>query len=195
MLPMRTHTNGGTNRVAGLTTAGSPLALIDEMRREMDRVFDQMLGGWADPRPSRLGALTGALADTWVPTMDVQETEKELRLTVEVPGLGEDDLHLDVTDDVLTISGEKKVARDETEGVHRLLERRAGRFERRVTPRVPWRRGAQPLLIGARGESAPRRAPRPASSARAAPRTSIVPSHGMGGALPPATPPAGGAQH
>jgi len=129
MLPMRTNDRGGTNRLAGLTTTGSPFALIDEMRREMDRVFEQALGAWGDPLPPlRPGAGAGA----WMPTMDVQETEKELRFTVEVPGLAEDDLRVDVTDDVLTIAGEKKVERDETKGAYRLVERRAGRFERRL---------------------------------------------------------------
>ncbi len=129
MLPMRTNDRGGMHHLAGLTSTGSPFALLDEMRREMDRVFEQAHGAWGDSlAPLRLGAGAGA----WVPTMDVQETEKELRLTVEVPGLAEDDLRVDVTDDVLTIAGEKKVERDETQGAYRLVERRAGRFERRL---------------------------------------------------------------
>ena len=125
MLPMRTE---ATSRVAGRATDDSPFVVLDEMRREFDRVFDRMLGPWNDPLP-RLGAAAGS----WVPAMDVQETDKELRFSIEAPGLGPDDVHVDVTDDTLTIAGEKRVDRDEREGAYRVVERRAGRFERRVT--------------------------------------------------------------
>jgi hypothetical protein len=75
MLPMRTNTTGGTNRLAGPSAERSPFALIDEMRREVDRVFDQMVGSWNDPLTPRLGGS----ADSWLPTMDVQETDDALR--------------------------------------------------------------------------------------------------------------------
>jgi HSP20 family protein len=102
----------------------SPLSIITDARREFDRVFDRLL---SDDWPA--GRLAGGF-ETWLPAVDVQESEKELRFTVEAPGLGPDDLQVNVTDDVLTISGEKKVERDDREGAFRLVERRAGRFER-----------------------------------------------------------------
>jgi len=102
----------------------APLSIITDVRREFDRMFDRLL---SDDWPA--GRLDGGLS-TWLPAVDVQESAKELRFTIEAPGLGPDDLHVNVTDDVLTITGEKKVERDEREGAFRLVERRAGRFER-----------------------------------------------------------------
>jgi len=127
MLPTRTT----SNRITGLTTGdSSPFVLLDEMRREMDRVFDQMLGSWSDGTST---PRAGRATETWFPVMDVKESDRELRLTIEAPGLGPDDVHVDVTENVLTIWGEKKVERDEQDGAYRLVERRAGRFERRLT--------------------------------------------------------------
>jgi len=133
MLPITTNNTNSTtntNRLAGLTADSSPFVMLDEVRREFDRVFDRMLGSWNDPLPvPRLGVAPVA----WFPAMDVQETDNEFRLSVEIPGLDPDDVRVDVTDDTLTISGEKRVERDETNGAYRLVERRTGRFERRLT--------------------------------------------------------------
>ena len=106
---------------------GSPLSVIADVQREFDRVFDRVL---SDAWPT--GRLAGGIG-TWMPAVDVQETEHELRFVVEAPGLGPDDLHVSVTDNILTIGGEKKVERDEREGPFRLVERRAGRFARSFT--------------------------------------------------------------
>lgn len=109
------------------TDRGAPLSMIAEVHRELDRVFDRMLGDASTPgRPA-------SAIGTWAPAVDVQETEGELRFTVEAPGLGPDDLQVDVTGEVLTISGEKRVERDETQGPFRLMERRVGRFSRSFT--------------------------------------------------------------
>ena len=77
-----------------------------------------------------LGRRAAGRCATWTPAVDIQETGKDYRLTVEAPGLDPDDLRVDVTGNVLTIAGEKKVERNEGEGRFRLAERRAGRFER-----------------------------------------------------------------
>lgn len=106
------------------------VALLADVRREFERMFGRMLGtpwpdAWPAPRLERS-------SEAWFPAMDVQDFDRELRLTIEAPGLGRDDSRVDVSDDVLTISGEKRVERREEDGAFRLVERRAGRFERRI---------------------------------------------------------------
>jgi HSP20 family protein len=63
--------------------------------------------------------------------MDVEETEKEYRVTAELPGLEERDVEVLLQDGLLAIRGEKKL---ESENRHRTYsERFYGRFERQIT--------------------------------------------------------------
>ena len=71
----------------------------------------------------------GAAVD-FTPRMDVTETEGELHVTVELPGVSEEDVEVSLEEDVLTIKGEKKTSRDEeNEGV-RHVETMSGSFQR-----------------------------------------------------------------
>lgn len=65
--------------------------------------------------------------------MDVAETESDIVVKAEVPGLDKDDISLSLQGDILTIRGEKKDERKEEKGSYRLLERRYGSFQRTVT--------------------------------------------------------------
>lgn len=66
------------------------------------------------------------------PHADVMETKDDIRVTLELPGLRPEDLDVNLEDNVLTISGEKKEERDEEGQENRwhLSERRYGRFSR-----------------------------------------------------------------
>ncbi|HEY0971670.1 MAG TPA: Hsp20/alpha crystallin family protein [Gemmatimonadales bacterium] len=133
MLPMRTGANGALNRIADLPIDRSPFVMMDEVRREMDRMFDQVLGSWSEPRATGREGARASTVTTWIPSMDVEESGEEIRLHLEVPGISAENLHVDVTGDVLTITGERTDEHRETDGVFRLAERRTGRFERRLT--------------------------------------------------------------
>ena len=92
-------------------------------RREVDRLFDDLFRG---SLPS-LGF--GRSLATW-PNVELSETERELRITAEVPGMNEKDVELLLENGVLTIRGEKKSeAEDKDRGYS---ERYYGRFERRI---------------------------------------------------------------
>jgi HSP20 family protein len=92
-------------------------------RREVDRLFDDLFRG---SMPS-LGF--GHTLATW-PNVELSETDREVRITAEVPGMSEKDVDLLVENGVLTIRGEKK---SETEDKDRgYSERYYGRFERRI---------------------------------------------------------------
>jgi HSP20 family protein len=97
------------------------------LHREVNRLFDDMFRGFDVPGPS-LGRLSSWNA-TW-PSVEVSETDKELRIVAEVPGLDEKDVEVLLADGAVTLRGEK---RSETEDKDRQFsERFYGRFERRI---------------------------------------------------------------
>lgn len=92
-------------------------------RREMDRLVDDTFRGFGLTSPGFGRAMN------W-PSLEVNETDTEVRVTAEVPGLNEKDIELTVEDGVLTLRGEKK---SETQDKDRgYSERFYGRFERRI---------------------------------------------------------------
>jgi HSP20 family protein len=96
------------------------------LHREMNRLFDDAFRGSGLPAFGRLSSEGGG----W-PSLEVSETEKEIRVTAEVPGMEEKDIELLLDDGVLTVKGEK---RSETEDNERQFsERMYGRFERRIS--------------------------------------------------------------
>ena len=69
----------------------------------------------------------------WRPTVDISETENGYEIRAELPGVSENDVNVSVTDNVLTVKGEKR-QEEETEGKnYRRVERRYGSFQRRFT--------------------------------------------------------------
>jgi HSP20 family protein len=97
----------------------------------MNRLFDEALRGTGLPAggPSQGGTFVHA-------SMNVSETDKEIRITAELPGVTEQDIDVSLDDDVLTIRGEKRFERtDEKENFH-FVERSYGTFQRSV--RLPY---------------------------------------------------------
>jgi HSP20 family protein len=92
------------------------------LHQEIDRLFDEFLRGWP----------TGGRATEFVPEMDVTETDKEIEITVELPGLQEKDVQVNVADNLLTIEGEKKAEKEEKNKNYRLYERSYGSFSRTI---------------------------------------------------------------
>lgn len=90
------------------------------LQREFDRVLGEF-GGFD---------LTERFGPS--PRLDLREIEGALELTVELPGLRENDVHIDVQDDVLTVSGEKKSSAESHDKGVRIVERRYGAFSRSV---------------------------------------------------------------
>jgi HSP20 family protein len=64
------------------------------------------------------------------PQIDIDETDKEVRVTAELPGLDEKDVSLELANGVLSISGEKRSESEDK--ARRFSERYYGRFERRI---------------------------------------------------------------
>ncbi|MDB5493491.1 MAG: type effector protein [Phenylobacterium sp.] len=104
--------------------AAGPLMLI---QREMSRLLEDAARG-----APATGAVTGGLL---APRLDVRETDKEFRISVEMPGVSEDEVELNVDEGLLTIRAEKKEERDVEKVDQHITERRFGVFQR--TLRLP----------------------------------------------------------
>jgi len=92
-----------------------PESLLDELQRDVNRLFEQF---WREPM---LPAFFEESWDRFTPRVDVEETDEEVRVTAELPGLEEKDFELHLGEDELVLSGEKQVEHD---------DRRRGRWER-----------------------------------------------------------------
>ena len=96
------------------------------LHREMNRMFDDVFRGF-DLAP--FGSTRGLNGLGW-PQIDIDDTDKEVRITAELPGLDEKDVSLELNNGVLSISGEKKSESEDK--ARRFSERYYGRFERRI---------------------------------------------------------------
>ena len=121
-------------RVPSLFSPGSLLVGGDPfltLHREMNRLFDDVARGGSQP-----GGQAGSQGTLLAPHMDVSETDKEIKIQAELPGVSENDVEVALNDDVLTIRAEKKQERKEDrEGVH-ISERMFGTFQRAI--RLPF---------------------------------------------------------
>jgi HSP20 family protein len=95
---------------------------------ELDRVssrLNQLLGNrFPDLSPEALG---------WVPSVNIEETNDELVITAELPGIAPRAVEIELEDGVLTLSGQKESEREEEGRRHHVSERRYGAFQRAFT--------------------------------------------------------------
>lgn len=101
--------------------------------KQMDQMFNQFLRdfdmpGFAFPPLNRFER-------GWMksPDVDVDENEKEIRVTADLPGIDEKDLDVSLEGNSLTLKGEKKEEKSSRQSKGRLTERCYGSFERRIT--------------------------------------------------------------
>ena len=94
---------------------------------EMNRLFSTFF----DTRTAR-GADNGATR-RWIPAMDLVEAGEHYVVKADLPGMTEADVNIEITDDTMTISGERKAElEDKHEGFYH-LERTSGSFSRALT--------------------------------------------------------------
>ena len=126
MTPTREERHLGPTRRFGWS--GSPVRALQRFADEMDRMFDDFgFGGrWNAP------LWRETAAEAWAPEIDVFHRNNELTIRADLPGLKRDEVSVDITDDAITIHGERKREREEErEGVYR-SERSYGSFYRVV---------------------------------------------------------------
>lgn len=94
-----------------------------QLYRDMNRLFEDVLR-----RPDAEPGGSGELLLT--PRINVSETEEAIRVTVELPGVRQEEIEVAIDDGVLTIRGEKRIERSEERQDQRIVERMFGRFQR-----------------------------------------------------------------
>jgi HSP20 family protein len=103
----------------------APTRELDSIQSEMNRLFNTFFEPAA-------GGNGGTLA-RWSPAMDLVETDDQFVLRADLPGLSEDDVKIEVEDDVLTVSGERKSSHEENKKGYFRVERSYGTFARTLT--------------------------------------------------------------
>jgi HSP20 family protein len=98
------------------------------LHREVNRLFDDVFRGF--DQFGRFPSLTASRTSWGWPNVEVSETDKEIRVTAELPGLEEKDVEVTLDDDVLTLRGEKRAETEDKE--RQFSERYYGHFERRI---------------------------------------------------------------
>lgn len=95
------------------------------LRRDMERVFEDFSRdfGWGPPATAGM-----AMA----PRVDVSETDTEIKIEAELPGVDEKDVEVVLDDGRLTVRGEKKQEKEEKKKDYHLVERSYGSFARSI---------------------------------------------------------------
>ncbi len=112
-----------------MTTRRSEMTPFSQLHREIDRVFSDFMTDW--PWSGRMN-LFERRVEGFMPEVDIIETEKEFRVTAELPGMDDKDIEVTYFDGGITIKGQKQDEREEERGDYYHSERQFGAFERTV---------------------------------------------------------------
>lgn len=103
-----------------------PARELSSVQSEINRLFNTLFDA---PAPTN----GNGVARRWVPAMDLVEADDDFVLRADLPGLTEKDVQIELQDNVLTISGERRAEHEERkEGFYR-IERSSGSFSRSLT--------------------------------------------------------------
>lgn len=106
---------------------------IVDLQTQMERLFGDLTQGFGFPnREEMAGRYLPSGELKWIPAIEVSETENEVAVRVEIPGVKPENIDVEVVSNILTVSGEvREEKRDKEANVHR-TEFRYGRFLRRI---------------------------------------------------------------
>ena len=102
---------------------------FSELQKEMNRLFENFSENMFSLSPMKR---TQSEISVAFPKMDVSETEKEFKVSAELPGMDEKDIDVSVSNEVLTIKGEKKAEKEEKKPNYYRMERSYGTFHRSI---------------------------------------------------------------
>jgi HSP20 family protein len=105
-----------------------------QLHRDIDRLFDHFFRGFNLPSMGGVD-LFPSLEESGIlkPKIDLSAAEGEYQLTVEIPGVSEKDVSVDISGNVMTIKGEKKQEKEEKDTNYYRIERSYGSFQRVLT--------------------------------------------------------------
>ena len=107
-----------------------PFADMVTLRDQINRVFDESIRQDAGRRES-------APARAWAPAVDVLEDAESIIIKADLPGLKQDDIHIDLTGDTLTLKGERRFEEEQRRENYLRIERTYGSFQRSFQLGVP----------------------------------------------------------
>ncbi len=102
-----------------------PFRDLATLRERMNRLFEEAY--------TSRGEEKDLVASTWNPSVDIFETENELVLKAELPGVDEDDIEIKIEDSTLTLKGDRKFEKETKEENYHRIERSYGSFYRSFT--------------------------------------------------------------
>jgi HSP20 family protein len=103
---------------------------MEDMRREMDRVFDRFFGRGLTPSRAQAQTLE---AGAWVPSVDVVDKKDKIIARFELPGMSKEDIKISATEDTLTVRGESRQEKETKDEDYYLCERCYGSFSRTIS--------------------------------------------------------------
>lgn len=118
--------------------AGSPFAFIRRFAAEMERLFEDFGGEIGVHMPGfpgrghELRRQAGRVETEWSPHIDVKEHDGRLLVRADLPGLSKDDIKVELTEETLTIQGERKEEKKEEREGYSYSECSYGRFYRSI---------------------------------------------------------------
>jgi HSP20 family protein len=105
-----------------------PFGELTNLQDRINRAFSDAYGRGSGPARTDEGLMT---TGTWAPPVDIyQNADQELVLKAELPDIAPEDIELNVNNDTLTISGEKRLSSEVKEDQYHRIERRYGSFSR-----------------------------------------------------------------
>jgi HSP20 family protein len=99
------------------------------LRSDLDQMFDTFFSGFE--RPFRLASRVASMRE-FSPSIDLTDNEEEMNVSVELPGMSEKDVKVEIDEEMLTVSGEKKAEKEEENGNCRWKECSYGSFSRTI---------------------------------------------------------------
>lgn len=97
---------------------------VSRLHQEMNRLFSDVLRGFEE------GGEEGRRDWAFNPVVDVEQGDKQYEISVELPGVRQEDVNVEMVEDLLTISGSKERKQTRGEGENRQSERIYGSFQR-----------------------------------------------------------------
>lgn len=127
--------NAGTSVPVQRSSTNNQLPVLSgslaRFHQEVDRLFDQAIRGF-DMSPFGFNRTLGQRVSDGMlrPTLDLGATDQTYTISVEVPGVDEKDVKVEIVNDTLTIRGEKKQESEEKDKNYYRIERSYGSFQR-----------------------------------------------------------------